>query len=70
MVVAAVGETLSLTREFNGARAEQASCIVPTLGPPHRQCSKEGCSALVNTEGPTPLQLNRCAKTGSQSSST
>ena len=27
------------------------------------QNSKEGCPAQVNTEGPTPLQLNRCPET-------
>ena len=35
-----------------GARAEQASCIVPSLPPPPQtaqQCNKEGCPALVNT---------------------
>ena len=48
------------------ARAEQASCIVPSLAPPPQavlQQSKEGCPALVNTEGPTPLQQNNWAET-------
>ena len=67
MAVAAVGETPSLTQEFIGkwARDEQGSCIVPSLDPPPQaapQHSKEGCPALVNTLGPTPLQLNRCPK--------
>ena len=38
--VAVVGETLSLTWDFLGkwARDEQASCIVPSLALPYRQC--------------------------------
>ena len=65
--VASVGETASHTREFVGkwARDKQANCIVPSLAPPPQaapQCSKEGCPALVNTQGFTPLQFNRCAE--------
>ena len=53
MAVATVGETPSLTREFieKCVRAEQVSCIVPSLAPPPqaaRKHSKEGCTVLVN----------------------
>ena len=50
----------------SGARDKQASCTLPSLAPPPQVVllhSKEGCPALVNTQGPAPLQLNRCAKT-------
>ena len=36
----------------SGARAKQASCIIPFLAPPPQtvpQCSKEGCLSWVNT---------------------
>ena len=67
-MVAKVGETPSLTREFIGkwARDKQVGCVIPSLAPPPQAAlkgSKEGCPALVYTEGPTPLQLNRCAET-------
>ena len=38
--------------------------MVPSLAPPPQAApgSKGVCPALVNTLGPTPLQLNRCPK--------
>ena len=53
------GEIPSVTGQSSlesGARAEQASPIVPSLTPPPQtapQCSKEGCPTLVDTEGST-----------------
>ena len=66
MMVAAVGETPSLTQKFieKWSRDKQVSCIVPSLAPTPQtvpQCSKV-CPAWVNTEGPDPLQLIRGPK--------